>query len=142
MFFANCKLTEKSVIGKWVSHSDTLSVNQDHSFVFVSKIGSYDTASLKYDTVSDKMGNKTIYVTSKYKNPDISFNYYTGRWKVSRKRLNLNFDQDKKIAFGNCNGLSNRTIFFSKYKLIRPMYCNVPSNRFVIFEKIRKKSLH
>ena len=121
ILFTNCQLSEKSVTGKWVSFSDTLFVNQNHSFVYVSKISSYDRTNLKYDTLLDKKGNMTIYVSSKSQDLDTSFNYYTGKWTVSNRALHLSFDQDKKVAFGNCDQLWNWRTFFSSGNINPPL---------------------
>lgn len=117
---SSCKLTENSVTGKWISNdADTLFIYQDHTFVFADKKNYYVTI----DSVQ-------VF--------DTSFVYSSGKWAVSKKTLYLDFDQDKKIVFGNCNELWNWTKFFSKYRLIRPSYCFEPSNRFVTFIKVRK----
>jgi len=117
-FLTSCKLTEKSVVGQWTSGLDTLFINQDHSFLFADKKNYY----------VPKDNSKVF---------DTTFVYSTGTWTVRNRTLFLAFRQDKKDGFGNCDQLWNWTKFFSKYKLIRPMHCYEPSNRFVTFNKIR-----
>ncbi len=116
--FASCKLTEKSVTGKWLSGSDTLFINQDHTFLFADRKDSYVT----------KDSEQVV---------DTSFVYSTGNWTISNRTLYLTVNEDKQKVFGNCDQLWNWAKFFSKYKLIRPSYCYEPSNRFVAFNKIR-----
>jgi len=111
-------LTEQSVTGKWLSGSDTLFINQDHTFLFADRKDYYSTKD-----------STTIF--------DTSFTYSSGQWKVSKRTLYLTFKEDKKAVFGNCDELWNWRKFFSRYKLIRPAYCFDPSNKFVEFEKIR-----
>ena len=117
-FSTGCKLTEKSVVGKWTSGSDTLFVNHDHSFRL--------SDNRNYNTTKD-------YLTSL----DRTFVYVSGNWTLTRRTLFLRFNQDKKDVFGNCDQLWNWTRFLSKYKLVRPSLCYEASNRFVTFKKIR-----
>ena len=112
-----CKLTEKSVTGKWISGSDTLFVEKDHSFLLTNRHYNY----LAKDSV---------------RVPVISIASSTGKWRLSRRTLYLDFNADKKEIFGNCDILWNWRKFFSRYKLIRPSVCYEPSNRFVVYKKI------
>lgn len=116
--FLNCTLTEKSVTGQWLSNKDTLFLNSDYTFTLADRRDSYTTI--------DSMQSL-----------DTGFVHSSGRWTVSKKTLFLHFVQDKKIVFGNCDQLWNWIRFLSKRKLVRPAHCYEPTNRFVLFRKIK-----
>ena len=118
ILFTSCKLTEKSIPGKWVSnYSDTLSINNDHTFLLVHKTGYH----LKNDG------------TPMY---DTSIALYSGTWTISNKFLKMNFTEGSgKEMFGGCEGLKKRTKWFSKYTLLRFKTCRSPTFDFVTFSQ-------
>ena len=120
ILFTSCKLTEKSLSGKWVSnYSDTLSINNDHTFLLTHKAGYY----LKKD-------GTPLY--------DTSIVFYSGNWTISNKSLKLDFKQDRgKEMFGSCGGLEKRSKWFAKYTLHRFKTCKSPTFDFVTFSQIK-----
>lgn len=121
VLFTSCKLTEKSVPGKWVSnYSDTLSINNDHTFSLAHKTGYH----IKKDG------------TPMY---DTTVVFYSGNWAISNKYLKMDFKQGSgKEMFGSCGGLEKRSKCFSNYSLQRFNTCMSPTFDFVIFSKIRQ----
>jgi hypothetical protein len=116
--FTSCKLTEKSVLGKWVSnYSDTLSLNNDHSFSLIQKTGMKKDGTPLYDS---------------------SVVFYSGNWAISNKYLKMDFKQGSgKEIFGDCDGLEKRSKWFSNYSLQRSKTCKSPTFDFVTFSKAR-----
>lgn len=119
VLLVGCKLTEQSVIGKWLSGSDTLVIRKNHSFLFADRKNYYV-----------KSADTSFF--------DTSFIYSSGQWTLSERTLFMTFNENKKEVFGNCGQLWNWRKFFSRQKLIRPTNCFEPSNQFVIFKKLKE----
>lgn len=137
IFGWGCRLTEKSVSGKWISIDDTLIINSNHSLIYKQVLRIYPAGSESNDTIIDKKGNRIIKVRYNSQAFD-SIKFFSGTWSISKRFIKLNFDDGQaKIFFGDCSGLGKRRRSFSRYKLIRPMYCRKPTHHFVVFSKLR-----
>ncbi len=117
--FAGCKTTEHMIVGTWTNTSfyqkDTINFSPGKTFSL-----------------------KIIKNTAGYGLPEKDTTYFTtGTWTLDGS-LTLNLDKNIQQTFGHCSSFS----IWRKIRgrsLVRPGNCTgPPSNRFVVFEKVRK----
>ncbi len=111
--FAGCNLTRFDVVGKWKGQfDDTLIINQDNSFLYIK------------DEFSKADSNDSF-----KKNVE-------GQWTLSKKSIYFNFNDTSQNFGGNCKVFYYRQRLFANKKFIRPNYCDKPTHRFIIMNKV------